>query len=188
MPDQPTDPKLITADLIAEHLRKLPQLEEEYERAKHALVGGEYPVSKDRLKAWLEETDLTEEEAGANPAYQEYDSAMGEFYCTTNYLQFIVPYYCQLHAIEQVADRFPSLRGVKGVFQMEPSDLLNWMEHEACPQGVHAGKFILSLWNNDPASFNVAEAFAVWDEMHQDAYIQWLKRPVVPQERLWGRF
>jgi hypothetical protein len=186
MTDQPTDPKLITAELISELLREMSRLEDEYEQAKHALVGGEYPVSEDRMDAWLKESALTEEEAEENPAYMRYDRISGEYHCTTNYLQCIIPFCFQQQALEQVAEKFPSLRGVEGVKRMETTMLHDWIEHEACPQGVHAGRFILSLWTYKPDSFNVTEAFAVWDEEHQDAYVQWLKRPVVLQERLWG--
>lgn len=42
MANQPTDPKLITSDLIAELLTEMPRLKETYEEAKHACVGGEY--------------------------------------------------------------------------------------------------------------------------------------------------
>jgi len=37
-------------------------------------------------------------------------------------------------------------------------------------------------------SFYVAEAFAAWDDEHREAYVHWLRRPVVPQEHLWGQF
>ena len=35
MPEQPTNPKLVTAELIADLLSEMPRLEKEYERAKH---------------------------------------------------------------------------------------------------------------------------------------------------------
>jgi hypothetical protein len=190
MSEQPTDPKLITADLIAELLRELPRLEKEYEQAKHDCVSGEFPVSDEVVTAWADEQhihELSQEQAEAIPGYREYDKAATEFQSTNNYLLHIVPYVCQQLAMEQVADRFSSLRGIRGVFEMDQPSLTAWMEHEACPQGIHVGRFVLSLWRNEPTSFNVADAFAVWDEEHRNAYVQWLKQPVVHQELLWGQ-
>jgi hypothetical protein len=95
---------------------------------------------------------------------------------------------------------FPSLQGVPGANPWEPAELLNWLANSGAPTaaGRHAARFVLQVWNSSANwvqvaraegvknatrlrhPFNLAEAWASWDEPHRAALLAWLDNPFHP--------
>jgi len=93
---------------------------------------------------------------------------------------------------------FPSLRGKPGTAPWDTDTLLSWACGPAPSSGaIHAVRFVLNVWNTstnwieiateldlDGAEclepFNLAQAWACWDDGHRTAALAWLELPFFP--------
>ena len=81
----------------------------------------------------------------------------------------------------------PELAGIAYSGPFRDDEFSAWVRDQDDPQAIHAGRFILSIWERDPEQFNLTDAFLAWDNEHRQAYVQWLKSPVMPHRELWGK-
>lgn len=205
----PVDGQKLVADQLAERLTRLPALREAYERAKHACVGGKFPVSEERFQQWYEEhhTPSEEELQGEYNAEEEYRRAIPEgeedpdqppelrqFNDAMRKLSAAeggvadLPAKWQRGIASELAERFPSLADAEGCKPFDSHLLELWLEKQSPGPGYHAGRFVLSLWRRDESLFNLQEAFAAWDDEHRQVFVEWLKHPVWPHAEMWGRY
>lgn len=82
---------------------------------------------------------------------------------------------------QRLAVLFPAVRAAFGTRSFKPKDLDRWATLTAGDGGLHAARFLLSLWNSlafwQCGRFCVVEAMAIWDEQHRAAFLAWAQEP-----------
>lgn len=91
--------------------------------------------------------------------------------------------------MSDIAERFPSLRGVPGVRPWMPIRLAQWAVGGHSHGEVVTARFVLAVWNGCSewpwdkayrvcktklAPFDLFEARAIWDDAHLAAFRAWL--------------
>ncbi len=187
MPDHIPSSTPITAKMLTEQLAGLSRLKNEFEQTKRECVGGEDSVSEAEFEAWLKSFGHVSEAAENDfPRYRRCMEAYEAFAYKCNEIQFL-PLMSPNLAVAELAYIFPSLRKAPGLEPFDEGRFEDWMKTEASPVAKHAAKLVLSVWENEPQSFNLTEAFCDWDDEHREAYVAWFNRPLMPQRELWGK-
>ncbi len=189
MSENASNPNLITAEMLAEQLKELSQLRDEFEQTKQTCVGGDDPVSEEEFTSWLGSFGhllLTEDESNNFPRYQRCMEAFGRYGLLANHIQHL-PLLSPNPTVTELANIFPSLRNAPGLDPFDELRFEKWMKEEASLQARHAARLVLSVWENMPQAFSITEAFRDWDDEHREAYVAWFQRPLMPQRELWGK-
>jgi len=161
MSEQPIDPNFITAEMLTEQLVGLSRLKNEFEQTKRECVGGEDSVSEAEFEAWLKSFGhVSEAEASGFPRYRRCMEAYEALACKCNEIQFL-PLLSPNPVVVELANMFPSLRDAPGLEPFDEGRFEGWMTTEASPMAKHAAQLVLSVWENVPHAFNLAEAFEV---------------------------
>jgi hypothetical protein len=188
MPEPPTTPPQITAETLTKQLAELSRLRDEFEQTKQTCVGGDDPVTEAEFEAWLKSFgELGDYEQANFPRYRRCMEAYEELGYKCNEIE-LLPMMSRHPAVTELAQLFPSLRDAPGVEPFDEFRFEEWTKTEATSMAKHAAKFVLSVWEDMPQSFNLTEAFRDWDDEHREAYIAWFNRPLMPRREMWGKF
>ena len=181
----------ISVNAILADLTLLDHLRTKQEQNKQDLVGQEGPVSDEDFDKWLF-ANCGKDEGHTRSVDFEDHSQLHPWLDTSfelpeaeNVLRERLSSWHQ-KIIVDVMHLFPSLREIACSDPFLNDEFSTWIRDHDDPQAIHAGRFILSIWERDPDLFNLTDAFLAWDNEHRQAYVQWLKSPVMPHRELWG--
>jgi hypothetical protein len=186
MSELPSSPTPINAEKLSDLLVELSRLKDEFERAKQTCVGGEDSIGEAQFQEWANRFGIPDSDDLAN--FPRYRRCMDSYEACSDQVNRIrhLPLLEPNSAVAELGRLFPSLRDAPGLEPFDESRFEEWMKSEASPIAVHAARFVLSVWENEPNFFNIVEAFRDWDDEHRDAYVAWFRRPLMPQRQLWG--
>jgi hypothetical protein len=98
-------------------------------------------------------------------------------------------------AMSELANLFPTMRGVPGTDPWDVHQLMNWMNTGAPTTGSWwAAMFLLGVWNphtkwnqegvkmrkGATGKFDLFVAMHGWDQQHIDAALEWIRNPFFP--------
>ncbi len=175
----------ISVDAVLADLTRLDQLRIKHEQNKRDLVGGHDPISDDSFLEWMHATHGNRVDLEELPQLHSWHNTSTELSEAEKLLRERLSGWHR-QTITEFIHLFPSLLGAAGSDPFLDDKFSAWIRDQADPQATHAGRFVLSIWERDPEQFNLSEAFAAWDDGHRQAYVQWLKRPVMPHREFWG--
>ena len=97
--------------------------------------------------------------------------------------------------MSELANLFPTMRGVPGTNPWNVEALIAWMNTGAPTTGSwHAAMFLLGVWNphtkwnqeglkmrkGASGKFDLFAAMQGWDQQHIDAAVEWIRNPFFP--------
>lgn len=98
-------------------------------------------------------------------------------------------------AMSELANLFPTMRGVPGTDPWKVEDLIKWLNTGAPTSGSwHAAMFLLGVWNpttkwnqegvrmrrGASGKFDLFAAYSTWDHQHVQAFLEWVRYPFWP--------
>lgn len=98
-------------------------------------------------------------------------------------------------AMSELAELFPTMRGVPGTRPWDVHKLMAWMNTGAPTHGSwYAAMFLLGVWNphtnwkqegvkmkkEATGKFDLFRAMQGWDQQHIDAAMEWIQNPFFP--------